>query len=59
MSHSEHRVPSPGTNRVYWRPDPDMTDEQMEAWASDFVDAVLGEVIERGFDPDKDELPER
>ncbi len=29
---SPFREPPPGTRRVYWRPDPDMTDEEIEAW---------------------------
>jgi len=45
MSGDTFREPI-GTKRVYWRPDPDMTDEEIGAWASDFVDAVLGDAIE-------------
>jgi len=48
---SPFREPPPGTKRVYLRPDPDMTDEELEAWASDFVDAVLGDVVEEESEP--------
>jgi len=45
MSDERHREPPLGTKRVYRRPDPDMTDEEIDTWASDFVDAVLGDVV--------------
>jgi len=45
MSNIPFREPPPGTKRVYWRFDPKITDEEIEAWASDFVDAVLGELV--------------
>ena len=41
MSDTPHREPPPGTKRHYSRPDPDMTDEEIDAWAEQFVDAVL------------------
>ncbi len=34
---------SPSTQRVYSRPDPDGSEEGLQAWAEAFVDAVLGE----------------
>jgi hypothetical protein len=37
-----HREPPPGTQRHYGRIHPDMTDEEIDAWAEDFVEAVLG-----------------
>jgi len=51
MSDTPFREPPPGTERVYWRPDPDMTDEEIKAWASAFVDAVLGDVPGHEDDP--------
>ena len=33
----------PGTRRVYRRVDPDVSDEELDAWAHQFVDAVLGD----------------
>jgi len=42
MSDVPFREAPPGTKRLYWRFDPDMTDEEIQAWASAFVDAVLG-----------------
>jgi len=48
---SPFREPPPGTRRLYWRIDPEMTDEEIKAWASAFVDAVLGVLppqVERG-----------
>lgn len=46
MSDTPFREPPPGTMRHYSRPDPDMTDEEIEAWAEHFVNAVLGNVVE-------------
>ena len=46
MSDTPFREPPPGRKRHYSRPDPDMTDEEIDAWAEGFVDAVLGEVVE-------------
>jgi hypothetical protein len=43
--------PSSGTKGVYWRPDPDMADEEIEAWAYAFVDAVLSNSEDRGEPP--------
>jgi hypothetical protein len=40
------RQPPTGTKRLYWRVDPAMSDEELEAWAGHFVDAVLGDVID-------------
>jgi len=42
LSDTPFREPSPSTKRHYSRPDPDMTDEELEAWAADFADAILG-----------------
>ena len=42
MSDTPYREPPPGTKRHYSRPDPDMTDEELDAWAEHFVDAILG-----------------
>jgi hypothetical protein len=39
------RQPPTGTERLYWRVDPDMSDDELQAWAERFVDAVLGGVI--------------
>lgn len=47
MSDGPFREPPPGTKRFYSRPDPDMTDEEIDAWASQFVDAVLGDVSDK------------
>jgi hypothetical protein len=41
MADTPSREPLPGTKRVYRRPDPDMTDEELEAWAEAFVDSAL------------------
>ena len=41
MSDTPFREPPSGTKRVYRRPDPDMTDEEIEAWAKAFLDAIL------------------
>ena len=46
MSDTPFREPPPRTKRHYSRPDPDWTDEEIDAWASDFVEAVLGPVDE-------------
>ena len=50
MTQGQNREPPPGTGRVYWRPDPDTTDEEIDAWAERFVDAVLGEAVEQESD---------
>ncbi len=50
MTDTPFREPPPGTRRVYWSIDPDMTDEEIEAWAEEFVDALLGEVVEQEND---------
>ena len=42
MTDGLYREPPPGTKRGYWRPDPDMTDKEVDAWADEFVDSVLG-----------------
>ena len=41
MNDPPRRELQPGTRRTYGRPDPDMTDEEIEAWAKAFVDAIL------------------
>ena len=51
MTESQHREPPPGTKRVYWRVDADMSNEQIDAWADRFVDAVLGDAVELESDP--------
>ena len=51
MSDTPFREPPPGTKRVYWRPDPDMTDEEIEVWADAFVDAVLSNSEDQGEPP--------
>jgi len=51
MTDVPFRESPPGTKRLYWRPDPDMTDEEIDAWASTFVDAVLGDVVEQQSEP--------
>ena len=43
MSDTPSHEPPLGTSRVYRRPDPDMTDDEIEVWAKQFVDAVLGD----------------
>jgi hypothetical protein len=45
MTDGPVRQPPTGTERLYWRADPDMSDDELHAWAEQFVDAVLGEVI--------------
>lgn len=50
MSRDSFREPPPGTTRVYWRPDPDKRDEEIDAWSTDFVDAVLGDVVDEVSD---------
>jgi len=35
----------PGTKRIYWRFDRDMTDEEIDTWAERFVDEVLDDAI--------------
>ena len=40
------RVPPSETKRLYWSVDPDMTDEEIDAWADQFVDAVLGDLVD-------------
>ena len=37
------REPPSGSKRLYWHIDPDWTDEEIDAWAERFVDAVLGD----------------
>ena len=39
------REPPTGTKRHYWRLDPDLSDDELQAWAEHFVDAVLGEAV--------------
>ena len=51
MSDTPRREPPPGTKRLYWRIDPDMSDEEIDAWAERFVDAVLGDVVEQESEP--------
>jgi hypothetical protein len=51
MSDTPRREPPPGTKRHYSRPDPEMTDEEIDAWADQFVDAVLGDTVEQKSDP--------
>jgi hypothetical protein len=46
VSDTPYREPPPGTKRHYSRPDPDMTDEEIDAWADAFVDTVLGDTAE-------------
>jgi hypothetical protein len=41
VSDTPYREPTPDTKRHYSRVDPDMTDEEIDAWAGHFVDAVL------------------
>jgi hypothetical protein len=50
MTDAASREPPPGTKRHYSRPDPDMTDEEIDAWADRFVDAVLGDVDQECHD---------
>jgi hypothetical protein len=51
MSDTPFREPPLGTKRVYWRPDPDALDEDLEAWAEAFVDAVLSNSEDPGEPP--------
>ena len=46
MSDTPFREPPPGTKRHYSRPDPGMTDEEIDVWAERFVSAVLGDPVE-------------
>jgi len=46
MSDDKYREPPHGTKRHYWRVDPDMTDEEIDAWAEDFGNMVLGATSE-------------
>ena len=45
MTDGHVRQPPTGTERLYWRVGPAMSDDELEAWAEHFVDAVLGDVI--------------
>jgi hypothetical protein len=47
MHHPPRREPLPSTRHVYWRVDPDMSDEELDAWAEQFVDAVLTDEAKR------------
>jgi len=47
MSDTPYREPLPGTRRLYMRFDADMTDEEIDAGAEEFVEALLGELPER------------
>ena len=40
----------PGARRVYRRVDPDMTDEALDAWAHQFINAVLGDGVKEDDD---------
>jgi hypothetical protein len=51
MSDTPFREPPPGTKRQYSRPDPDMTDEEIDEWAEQFVDAVLDNAVEQESEP--------
>ena len=51
MSETLYRVQPPNTKPYYSRPDPDMTDEEIDAWAGRFVDAVLGPIDEPDSEP--------
>lgn len=42
MSDTPRRKPPAAPKRYYSRPDPDWTEQEIEAWAEEFVDAVLG-----------------
>jgi hypothetical protein len=52
MSDSPFRKPPPGKKGHYSRPDPDMTDEEIDAWAEHFVDAVLGDLVDKEQEAD-------
>jgi len=52
MTDGPFREPPPGTKRHYWRVNPDMTDKEVKAWADQFVDAVLGDLIEENIEND-------
>ena len=51
MSDTPHRQPPPGTKPYYSRPE-DWANEGIDAWASAFVDAVLGPIDEPGSERD-------
>jgi hypothetical protein len=48
MSDTPGREPTPGRGRHYSRPPIDGSDEEIDAWAERFIDAVLGDVVEIG-----------
>ena len=56
MSDNPPSEPPSGTKRVYWRPDADMTDEEIDAWAEAFVQAVLSNSEDPGEPPQAPEM---
>ena len=51
MSDTPRREPPPGTKRHYSRPDPDMTDEEIDAWAEQFVELVPTDTAQSKREP--------
>ena len=51
MSDTPFRQPPPGTKPVYRRLESDMSDEEIEAWADAFVDAILSNSEDPGEPP--------
>jgi len=45
MTGGAYREPPPGTRRLYRRFDPDMTDEEIDPWADEFVETIPGAAI--------------
>ena len=43
MSDTPVREPPPGTKRQYWFIDPDMTDEEIDAWAAAVCPSSVGQ----------------
>ena len=52
MSDTAHRESPPGTKRHYSRPDLDMTDAEIDAWAEHFCRGRLGRCHRRRLDQD-------
>ena len=50
MTDAPFREPPPGTKRHFWRIDPDMTDEEIDALAQLIVDVLTADAMAKGFD---------
>jgi len=43
--------PPPSTKRRYWSIEPDMSDEELHAWADHVAEALIADAVEQGLVP--------